>query len=886
MKKQYKHHNPPRLAAWILKSIYKHNGYSTRLGDFWELYNEIIQQHNIFIGWLWYWNQTLKSVFLRMTNVLLWSLTMSENYLLITFRTLIKNKSFSIINIFGLALSISICLMIIIFIKDKKNSDKFHENKDRIVRVYTTDEKLSWDINGWAPTPGSLGPYLLSNYSFIEETVRLRHMWGNVLNTGMAIPVGGLYAEPSFLRIFSFSLKDGDPETALNDPYSIIISEQTASRIFGDVNPMNKSLTIEKLGDFTVTGILKEMEEKSHFMFNVLVSFSTAVSLEKTGAFKTDMNSWSSFPRYYTYVLLKNKNDLSDFKRQLPQIESFIIPEPEIERFGFKLQQLLDISLGINLSNSMPRENPRLDVVFVPFLALIVIFLACFNYIILSIARSLKRTREIGLRKVIGSRRSQIIKLFLSETFIVTFLALVTACLLILLLIPLYNRIDAVENTGMQINLEMMKDPGIYIIFILLAVGVSFVAGLYPALYLSSFQPKNALQGVSKIKGLSHLLTRKIMMGIQFGVSLISIIFIVYFFQIHKYWMSYDRGIETKNKVCVYLGDLNYETFRNELMKNSFITGVSFSNERPVYGGGGNLIKLITGETEEPKYANSYSVDPEFIRNFNIELIAGRNFSGRFSTDIDKTIILNEKAVQSLNLGPPEEAVGKTFSVSPVRNNPAVGELTNVTVIGVVKDFNFRWSYEHSVAPFALRYLPREYRYGNIGYSNINKDAVKSYITDTWKRLDKVHPLFYTFFNDEQAELDSNMSGTLKISAWGSGFVILIALFGLLGMATYTTEMRVKEVGIRKAMGAGAFRITYLLSKDYIKLILFSAAFALPGGYFLTDLVMQFFAVRPDMSIWVLPAVLAFILFLALITIGSQTVKAALSNPVDSIREE
>ncbi|MDH5466923.1 MAG: ABC transporter permease [Candidatus Aminicenantes bacterium] len=801
---------------------------------------------------------------------------MIGNYLKVTFRTLLKHKVFSIVNIAGLALSMSICLMIIIFIKDQKSSDGFHEKRDRIVRVYTTDRNIEHsEVKGWATTPGSLAPYLVDNVPCVEDVVRVRRMDASVLKTETALTISGMYAEPSFFRIFSFPLKDGDPETALNHPNSIVISGETAHKFFGDEDPMNKTLTLENLGDFMVTGVLRDSDQKSHFRFDALVSFATLPSLENKGTIKESVNSWSSFNRYYTYVLLRDADDQSVLEDQLPAIANTLVPEQERETFGFKLQPLAKINLGINLANCMPGTKHSFEYVFIPFLAVLVIFLACFNYIILSIARSLKRTKEIGLRKVIGARRSQIIKLFLSETFAVTFLALAAACLFILWLIPAFNGIDAVETTNMQINLELMKDPGLYIIFVLFALGVSVLAGLYPALYLSSFQPVNALQGVSRIKGFSRLLTRKILMGIQFAVSLTSVIFIAYLYQLHTYWMTFDRGMKTEHIVNVILRDVNSETLRNEIITNSNITGVSFSSSIPIFGGF-HRPGLRTEKMDEPRRAFYYSVDTEFIHNFEIDLIAGRNFSRQFSTDSADAVIINEKAVQVLDLGSPVESIGKTL---------VLGKDSEVTVIGVVKDFNFRLL-ENPIDPLALRYQPQEFRYANIGYAPGKKEEIKAWLSDTWKKLDKIHPIQYVFMEDMQERHESQIGGTIRISAWASGFVILIALFGLLGMATYTAEMRVKEIGIRKVLGASVSGMAYLLSKDYIRLIVVSAVFALPAGYFLSGSMMQFFAFRPGLSLWVLPGALAFVLALALVTIGSQTVRAALANPIETLREE
>ena len=801
---------------------------------------------------------------------------MFTNYLKIAFRNIKKQKIFAIINITGLALSMAICLMIIIYIKDQKSSDNFHEKKDRIVRVYTTDKDISYsEIKGWATTPGSVAPHLLENYSFIEDAVRLRWMWGNVLYAGTTIPISGQYAEPSFFNIFNYELMIGDPATALNNPYSIILSEENAYKFFGNDDPINKTLTIEKLGDFTVTGVLKKMDQKSHFRFGALVSFSTVTSLENSGIFDTDMTSWSSFKRYYTYVLLKDEAGFAAFEKQLPQITGSIFPDTEKGRFGLKLQPLMAINLGMNLSNSMPGTKHSFDIIFIPFVAVLIIFLACFNYIILSIARSLKRTKEIGLRKVIGSRRSQIIKLFISETFVITFIALIIACFFILWLIPVFNGLDVIQQSRQQINIEQMKDPVLYIIFILFTIFVSLLAGIYPALYLSSFQPANALQGTSKIKGFSQLLIRKILMGTQFAFSLMAIIFIVYFYQLHTYWMTFDRGIASENFVNVYLKDVNPQTFKNEIIKNNNIKGVSFSNEIPIYGGGGDL-KLKTEIMEKTRRANYYSIDPEFINHFEIKLIAGRNFSSKFATDIENAIIINERAVHVFELDSPEQAIGKTvFSEDDSRFN----------VIGIVKDFNFTFP-DVPIGPLVLRYQPENFRIANISYIPGTKHEIKTYLENAWKKFDKLHAIHYKFFDDEQEELNASVAGPIKISGWACGFVILIALLGLLGMVTYTTEMRVKEIGIRKVLGASVPGVTYFLSKGYLKIILYSAIVALPGGYFVSEAIMQNFAFRPNLSLWILPAALFFIFILALITICSRTLRAAVANPVESLRYE
>lgn len=365
-------------------------------------------------------------------------------------------------------------------------------------------------------------------------------------------------------------------------------------------------------------------------------------------------------------------------------------------------------------------------------------------------------------------------------------------------------------------------------------------------------------------------------MGIQFAVSLIAIIFIIYSKPFRTHLTTYDYGIKTDNLVYVYLQDVNYEIFRNEIITNSSITGVSSSNEVPVYGGQ-TALNLRNENMEEPMSAFYYSVDPEFINHFNIELIAGRNFSDEYSTDAENAIIINEEAVRIFNLDLPVESIGKTL---------IIGDNLEVMVIGVVKDFLFYFP-DEPVYPLVLLYMPEEFRFATISYVPGTKDEVETYLQATWEKLDKVHSVRYQFFDDARQEFDSQLAGFIGIFSGIVGFIVLIALLGLFGMSIYSTEMRIKEIGIRKVIGASVTELVYLLSKDYLKLILYSAMFAIPVAYILSSVFYQFLVFDPPgLSLWALPAALIFILILALITISSQTVRAALANPAETLKEE
>ncbi len=868
--------SPPVIAEKLLDFFLPEPDCHNLLGDYEELFQDLAEEKNRFVAVLWYWFQLILTIPSFFFESFIWSLIMIKNYLKITFRTLLKHKGFSIINITGLALSISICLIIILFIKDQKSSNQFHEKKDRIYRVYTTDNKIRYsEVKGWATSPGPLAPILLNNYSGVEDAVRIRKMRGNVLFNETAISISGFFAEPSFFNLFSYILRKGDPATALTDPYSIVISQKTANKFFGNENPINKTLSIETYGDFKITGVLKDFQLKSHMEFEVIISFATIHDLQNREIFRNPVDKWTSYGEYYTYILLDNINSVAQLAAQIPETVKTIFPENELERFNFRLQPLLKINLGINLINPLPGTKHSFEIIFIPFVAAIIIFLACFNYINLSIARSLKRIKEIGVRQVIGARRNQIIKLFFTEAFMVTFIALAMAFFFILWLIPALNGLNIMAMTNTQINLSVLKDFDIYIIFLIFAVIVSLIAGSYPTIYLSSFLPVNALKGVLKIKSSSRFLTRKILIVMQFAVSTAAIIVIIFIYKQHLYMMSYEKGINTDHIVNVNLQNANYETLKNEFKTNNDVIAISMSSDIPIYGSWGRT-NVKSEALDEAIHLSYYAVDTDFLDNFGLSLITGRNFSDDFTTDTSYAAMINEKAVNILGFNSPEDALGKAITVSGRKN---------VVILGVLKDFNFK-SLESPIAPLVLQYRPKYFNYANIRFSPGKKNEIKSYLLNNWKRFDKVHPLECEFFDDLEETESSFFMGVIKITGWACGFVILIALLGLLGMTTYNMELRVKEIGIRKVLGASVSGIVMILSKDFIKMIAFAGALGIPLSWLISTLFFQVFAYRINLSIWVFLGGLLFIVILALLTISTQTVKAAFTNPVDSIREE
>lgn len=563
----------------------------------------------------------------------------------VSFRNIKKSIGFTAINIGGLAISLSVCLVIILYIKDLRSIDKFQIKRNRIAQVYTNmADSASLEVYCHASTPAPLAQSLIGRYPFVEDMVRIREASGNILFKDEAISAGMIYTEPSFFNIFSFSLKSGSAQFALDKPYSIVISEKMAAKLFGNSDPLNQIVEIDKLGTFSITGVIKDVKERSHIRFDALISFSTISSLEMNGTLEKSLHSPTNIMDYHTYVLLKRTSDKKFLERALPNIAKLIIPLSQQMYIRFGTQLLSDMNPGIKQYNRLSGAIYIPEVSYLPYLVVVLVLLACFNYIILSIAQSLKRSKESTMRKIMGASRSQIVKLFLSETLLLVFFALFVACLFLLWLIPEFNGLDTIEKTSKQINISQLREPGTYLVFMGLFLGVSLIAGLYPSLYLSSITKARLMPGTIKHDKVHRFLTRKLLLSFQFTISLISVVFIIYFFQLISFWVKFDYGITNENMVNVSIEDVDYEVFKHELGKSANVTGISFSNDIPIYGGQ-HWEKLRTENNDIEREACYYSIDLEFISNFGIKLLAGRNFSQQLSTDKTNSIIINEVGV-------------------------------------------------------------------------------------------------------------------------------------------------------------------------------------------------------------------------------------------------
>ena len=800
---------------------------------------------------------------------------MLKNYLLIAFRNIKKYKGFSAINILSLSFSISVCLVIILFVRDQLSYDQFHEKKDRIYRVIS-DIKMQRrsSVMGFASSSAPLAPVLLNDYPGVEKAVRLRRFKSTAIHDEIGIRTFGVYAESTFFDIFSHKLSMGNPDRVLREPNTAIISSETAQKLFDDTNPIGQTLKLENMGDFIVDGVLAKPPGKSHLDFDVMLSFTTLQTTHEA-----ELRNWRrSIFRWHTYLLLEKETGAAEIESRFPEIVNKNFPNTEPGDIGFKLQAVTDIKLGPNLSNNLgPASDPTLVYILMG-LGIIITLSACFNYMNLSIARSLKRAKEVGVRKVVGAHRTQIIRQLLGEAVLVSFISLVVASLFFSWMLPSFNNLSEIQRLNVNLSLDLLNDASVLALFAGFSILIGLLAGIYPAIYLSSFIPAIVIKGLSRIKGFSAVLLRKSLIVVQFALSIIFIISAIMFYRQSEYVLTADYGFNKEHVVNLELQGQSFEAFKNELSKSPDFQSISASSVIPV--GGDELVYRFQAPQQEDPISLAYvSIDEHFISNLQLHLLSGRGFSKEFITDRNQALILNESAVTELGLGNPQDAIGETVTVTTM-----LGE-SQRRIVGVIKDFHYS-SFEDPIQSLVFIYEPEEFNYANI---RIRPGRILSAIPAleaAWKGLDKIHPIRYQFYDELVAESYGYLKDRIQVVGLVAVLVVIISCLGLLGMATYTVETKIKEIGVRKVLGASLSNLILLLSGDFMKLIITAVILGIPLAWFLNDIWLQDFAYRIDQGVMTFLFGIMTILFLAFVTICSLTIKAARANPVDTLRYE
>lgn len=807
---------------------------------------------------------------------------MLKNYFKIAYRNLLKKKVYSFINIVGLGVGMACCVLIFMFVQDELSYDKYHEKGDRIYRVLHGElagdgvEEGTSTEDYWVWGNAPIGPALQLDFPEIEKVVQFSGKADILFTVGDVTQQedGIVFMDSTVFDVFSWELVEGDPKTALVAPYSVVLNETTAKKYFGDEKALGKTLKGSEVsgrsaaGDYTVTGVVKDFPSNSHLKFNTLLSMST-FKQSRPGVF----DQWG-YVDSYTYFLVNETFDRASFEAKIPGFLDQRNPNKEYP-YTIAIEPLRDVYLR-TVAQRQPGDTGSLSNIYVfSIIGFFILIIAIINFMNLSTARSMERAKEVGIRKSIGADKNSLIFQFLGESLIIVLLAAVVAVILVSISLPMMN-----DLTGKVLEVNRILNWQTIPFFLGIIILVGLLAGSYPALVLSSFRPVMILKGINKsdVRGVN---LRKGLVVFQFSLSIALIAGTIIVYSQMSHLLDKDMGFDKEHMVVV---DYNYDgqvnnvssSLENELENNPAILSVAFSRSVPGshFPNAGTTIEGLDGEMIERGQA-IFQVGLDFINHFDLELVAGRSYSRDYPSDSTSALVINEAAARQFGYSNPEDIVGKKFD-----QWGRAGE-----VIGVVKDFNYI-SLHNTVEPLTLPFEAYASRYMSLKVKGENLPATLAQIESVWKELAPHRPFIYSFLDadfNKQYESDFRFR---QIFTTFSVLAILIACLGLLGLATYTAEQRTKEIGIRKVLGANIGSIVGLLSKDFIKLVLIAIAVATPLAWYAMNKWLEGFAYQVPIHWWIFLIAGALSIVVALLTISFQSIKAAMMNPVKSLKSE
>ena len=808
---------------------------------------------------------------------------MIKNYFKIAWRNLLKYKVISSINLFGLTVGITSCLLITIFILNELSYDKYHKNADRIYRVTRSfnnqDGVVSLNLSTIGP---AFGYYMPTDFPEIQKMTRLLENGITPLKYKEKLfnEKNVFFADEYLFDVFSVNVLKGNPRNALAEPYSVMLTEEAAKKYFNDEEPMGKLIRFNNQINLKVTGIYKAFPSNTHMHPGMLISFTTLNDSLVYG--EKNLRTSYSNNSFFTYLLLPQHYNIKNMEARFPGfVDKLMIGEyggkqpSKFTKLG--LQKLTDIHL---FSHSDYEAEPNGDmsrVYIFAAIALFILLIACINYMNLSTARSVLRAKEIGIRKVIGARKKELIVQFISESVLITCAAIIIAFALLYFSLPWLNKVS-----GQQLSINILMKWQVLLPLFLSPFFIGTIAGLYPALFMSSFQPIKTLKGLFKT-GSSSISFRKVLVVTQFSISIILIITTVIVFQQLHYMQQKSLGFDKEHIVVIpYNNSLNekYESFRTELLANSNFKDVCRTSRIPT----GRLLDnmgaaILSGDSLMPVTTDIkfVAVDYDFIPAYRIKISAGRNFSREYGTDT-LSYILNESAVKAIGWKSPQIAIGKDFRYGNTKGH----------VIGVINDFHFESMHQPIVPIVLVMFPPSITAFNNLSvkFSGNNTEVSLAHLENTWKKFLPEIPYEYTFLDENFDKLyqAEQRQGTIFTSF--ACIAIFIACLGLFGLSAFTISQRIKEIGVRKVLGANVGSITALLSKDFLRLVLIAAIIAFPVAWYAMNNWLKDFAYRINIQWWVFAVAAIAALLVALLTVSFQAIKAALANPVKSLRTE
>ena len=851
-----------RLTERILKYLYSQDYYIERSGDLEETYLDKKEELGLLSAKAWLWFQILKLVFGATRINTLWSLTMFKFYLKTAVRNLYKFKTISSINIIGLSVGMAVCILLMLYVQDELSFDRYHRYSDRIFRILENDQPY---------ISPQVSEIVSANFPEIESSARIlvRDQCMIQYKEKQFIERQFTYADPNLFSIFSFELMKGNPATVLKRPFSIVISETIAHKYFGNEDPIGKVLRLENKHDYTITGVMEEIPHNSHFRYDILATL--AGSRQVFGS--AWMSNWG-WRNFITYLLAKEGFSQISFGNKVSEFvtENRDFNEGESPS-TYSVQALKDIHLySGHIENDIQVQGNISYVLIFSGIGILILLIACFNYVNLLTANATTRAKEVGVKKVVGSSRNQLVRQFIGESVLILIIALCFAITLSYLSLPIFNAL-----TGKSLSLTMLFSSRMILSIIGILVLTGFLSGFYPAFVLSSFQPVKALKGIEST-GYRKLNLGRMLVGGQFTISIILIVCALFMARQLHFLQNEKLGYNQEHIIVTEFHDTEesakYETLKNELLRNIHVTSVTAASRFPSddLNNWGSL--QLPGQTERINLPFVH-VNFDYFRTFGISPILGRMFSSQMETDRDQALILNEAALKMLGLN--QDVIGSSLQISWPNSNRKI--------IGIVKDFHFESLY-NPILPVAFVISPKQCWKMAIKIRAASLNETLASIKKTWETFYPEWVFEYQFVDERVKQYYESEERTFHLMGYFTILAILVASLGLFGLVSFTIKRRLKEISIRKVLGAPTAKIFTLLAGELLWGILLSNLVAWPIAWYALNQWLKNFAYHTSLSLWIFILSGMSVLTIALLTMSWQTIRAAMTNPIDTINYE
>ena len=839
----------PKAAAWFFQIISDADDAVPLIGDVEEDYQDILSERGDFRAKCWIWYQVLISLPSFLKSYLYWSSAMIKNYLKIAFRTIKKHKGYSFINITGLAVGLACCILIFLWVQDELSFDKFHNNYKQIYRTTLNIEGL-WS----STTPWALAPILKQEYPEVQAATRYRVADILFSYEDVSFNEKTAFVDPDFFKIFTFSWVKGDQDTPFTTLVSIVITEKIAIKSFGKEDPLGKILTVNNRTKMSVTGVIEDVPQNSSLNFDILAS--VRLLGEET------LNSWAI--ESSSFILLQKNASSDAFQEKIVGITMKYDTRTK-KTVTTHIQPLSQIHLYL-----LAGGGSIIYIYVFSTIAVFILLIACINFMNLSTARGSTRAKEVGMRKVVGARRKHIVNQFFGESFLLSFLSLLIAIVLVSLFLPAFNNL-----AQKSIKFDLSRNLPMLLGFLGIILFTGFVSGSYPALFLSSFRPTNVLKGQHFSRS-SKPLFRKVLVVTQFAIAIVLIIGTIVSAKQLDYIRNKKLGFNRQHVISLPVNSTlwkSYGSFKNEALNNPGITQVTSATSRPTQVGEINPVYWEGRGPEQYETMRFIACDYDYIKTFEMELSQGRDFSHEFTSDA-KNYIVNEEVVKMMGF---EDPIGKLFSIWDDEGQ----------IIGVVKNFHSR-PLHNTIEPLVLTLAQENWgpRYVFLRLRPENISQTLDFVESIWKKFAPNYPFDFSFLDEDFEQLYKSDQRTGTIYQYFAFLAIFISCLGILGLAAFTTEQRTKEIGIRKVLGSKISGIVSLISREFLVLLTLANVIAWPIAYFLMKQMLNNYAYRINLTVWIFLIAGGMTYGLAFLTVSYQASKAARTDPVRALRYE